>query len=214
MRHFALIAHAAVVFGPAGALAQAYNYPAFQTPRTVEREYNFAAATASRAGTSLLFQWREALAPSSQFGLDVGLAAPRDADTRLLIGLAWAREVAHAGDQMPFDIGITAGAGASVGGGSSVLRVPLGAVAGHSFDLEDGFRLTPFAHPRVVFDRCSTCRAGRSDSKLDVDVDLGLDFAVTSAFSLRVAALLGGTDYNGDNNAVGFSVAWRPQGPR
>jgi hypothetical protein len=115
---------------------------------------------------------------------------------------------------MPFDIGVTMGAGASVGGGSSVLRVPVGAVVGHSFDLEDGFRLTPFAHPRVVFDRCGTCRAGRSDTKVNVDVDIGLDFAAASQWSLRVAALLGGTDYNGDNNAVGLSVAWKPLGPR
>ena len=57
--------------------AQAYNYPALQTPRIVDREYNFAAASAGNAGTSLLFQWREGLNADWQFSLDGGLAAPK-----------------------------------------------------------------------------------------------------------------------------------------
>src|ERR1039457_1791476 len=71
--------------------AQAYNYPALQTPRIVDREYNFAAASAGNAGTSLLFQWREGLNEDWQFSLDGGLASPKSGTARVLVagGLAW-----------------------------------------------------------------------------------------------------------------------------
>ena len=42
------------LFAAAPLSAQAYNYPELQTPRIVDREYNFAAASAGNAGTSLL----------------------------------------------------------------------------------------------------------------------------------------------------------------
>ena len=40
----------AIAAAPSMALAQSYTYPAFQQPSVVEREYNFAAADAGRAG--------------------------------------------------------------------------------------------------------------------------------------------------------------------
>lgn len=195
--------------------AQAYNYPALQTPRIVEREYNFAAASASKAGTSLIFQWREGIQSGWQGGLDAGIAAPRGAgDTRLILGGALAYQATRSTSDFPFDVALTAGAGISTGGGYTVLRVPFGAAIGHTFDLEDNFRLTPYVHPRLSVDRCSTCRAGRSESKLNVDVDLGVDFVATPQVSLRLAALLGGSDYVGGTSSVGFSVAWTPKGLR
>src|ERR1035437_437734 len=89
--------------------AQAYNYPALQTPRIVDREYNFAAASSGNAGTSLLFQWREGLNEDWQFSLDGGLASPKGGNTRVLVagGLAWQGGRAAAG--MPFDIGAPRG---------------------------------------------------------------------------------------------------------
>jgi hypothetical protein len=196
-----------------GAGAQAYNYPAFQMPRIADREYNFAAASASRAGTSLLFQWREALQPEWQFGFDGGLAAPQGGgDTRLILGGALAYQATRSTVDFPFDVALTGGIGASIGGSNSVLRIPFGAAAGHTFDLDDGFKLTPFVHPRLSIDRCSSCRLGKSDSKLNVDVDIGTEFVVTPQVALRVAALLGGSDYNGGSSSVGFSVAWTPKG--
>jgi hypothetical protein len=195
------------------ARAQAYNYPALQTPRVVDREYNFAAASASGAGTSLIFQWREAMQKDWQFTLDAGIAAPRGGgNTRAIIGGAVAWQATKSTDDFPFDVALTGGAGFSSGTGYTVWRVPFGAAIGHTFDLEDGFHLTPYVHPRLSVDRCSACNRGNPSSKLNVDVDVGLSFVVTPQVALRVAALLGGSDYVGGTSSVGFSVAWTPKG--
>ena len=210
-----LLRHALVlslVAAPLG--AQAYNYPALQLPVLVEREYNFAAASAGKAGTSLYVQWRESLQPAWQFSFDGGLAAPEKGDSRLLLAGALVWQALRATEDLPFDVALTIGAGFSSGNGFSVVRIPVGASVGHTFALERGFSLTPFAHPRLSLDRCSSCRAGTSDSKLDVDVDLGVNFGINQQVAVRVAALLGGADYLGGTNGVGFSVAWTPKGLR
>jgi hypothetical protein len=210
--------------------AQAYNYPALQTPRIVDREYNFAAAGAGNAGTSLLFQWREGLNGDWQFSLDGGLAAPKGGgDTRLILGGGFARQWQRAGAEMPFDVALTGSAGFSSGSGFSVVRVPVGAAVGHTFTLENGNQLTPFVHPRLSLDFCSGSaqvavvtpgggigHAGicPSSAKLDIDVDVGVNYEITSQVAVRVAAMLGGASYVGATNAFGFSVAWTPKGLR
>jgi hypothetical protein len=191
--------------------AQAYNYPALQTPRIVDREYNFAAASASKAGTSLIFQWREGFQPRWQSTVDAGLAARSGSDTRIIIGAAVAYEATRSTDDFPFDIALTGGAGLSFADNQSIVRIPFGAAVGHTFLLDNDFRLTPYAHPRLSIDRCSSC-GGVGDSKLNVDVDIGVDFMITPQVSLRLAALLGGSDYAGGTSSVGFSVAWTPKG--
>ena len=195
--------------------AQAYNYPALQTPRIVDREYNFAAASAGNAGTSLLFQWREGLNEDWQFSLDGGLASPKSGSTRVLVagGLAW--QWVRATADMPFDIAATGGAGLSAGNGYSVVRIPIGAVVGHTFKLDNGNELTPFVHPRISLDFCSGSAIGGpcpTSSKLDVDVDVGVNYEITPQIAVRISGLLGGTSYVGSTNAIGFSVAWTPKG--
>lgn len=201
-------------FSTAG--AQAYNYPSMQTPRLVDREYNFLAANGSHAGTSLLFQWREGMADGFQFTLQGGLAAPEGrADTRLLLGGGLAWQAARASADFPFDVALTGDAGLSSGNNNTVVRIPFGAAVGHTFTLDNGNQLTPFVHPRLSIDHCSSCSVGgKSDSKVDVDVDLGVNYEVTPQIALRVAALLGGTSFVGGSNAIGFSVAWTPKGPK
>lgn len=136
--------------------AQAYNYPALQTPRIVDREYNFAAASAGNAGTSLLFQWREGLNADWQFNADGGLAAPKGSgNTRLLLGAGLAWQWIRSTDDLPFDIALTGGAGFSSGSSLNVVRIPIGAAVGHTFKLDNGNELTPFVHPRLAFDFCS-----------------------------------------------------------
>ena len=205
--------------------AQAYNYPALQTPRIVDREYNFAAASAGYAGTSLLFQWREGLNADWQFSLDGGLAAPMGSgNTRVLVagGLAW--QWVRSTADMPFDVAATGSAGLSSGGGYSVVRIPIGAVVGHTFKLDNGNELTPFVHPRLALDFCSGARQFASpglsglvgycpsSTKVDVDVDVGLNYEITPQVAIRLAGMLGGTSYVGSTNAIGFSVAWTPKG--
>jgi hypothetical protein len=193
--------------------AQTYNYPALQTPRIVDREYNFAAATAGNAGTSLVFQWREGLDADWQFSLDGGLAAPKGSgsNTRLLLGGGLAWQWLRAGADVPFDVALTGGAGLSTASGFNVVRIPFGAVAGHTFTLDNDMQLTPFVHPRLSIDHCGGC--GGTTTKLDVDVDIGVNYEITPQVAVRVAGLLGGTSYAfGSTNAVGFSVAWTPKG--
>jgi hypothetical protein len=214
LRAFILVA----TVGAASAAAQAYNYPAFQTPRIVDREYNFAAASGNGSGTALLFQWREGFRPDWQFGFDGGLATPSHLDTRVLVGGALAYQVMRETADFPLDIALTAGVGLSGGDGVTVVRIPVGASVGHTFELDNGMALTPFAHPRLSVDDCSSCGVdtgvGRpgSDSRVNVDVDVGVDFRVTPQISLRLAALLGAADFNGGTNSVGFSLAWTPKG--
>lgn len=194
--------------------AQAYNYPALQLPVLSEREYNFAAANAGKAGTSLYVQWRESTKPTWQFSLDGGLAAPEKGDTRILLAGALAWQALRSTEELPFDVALTVGAGFSSGNGFNVVRIPVGASVGHTFELDGGFSLTPFAHPRLSLDRCSNCSLGTSDTKINVDVDLGVNFEINKQVAVRVAALLGGADYLGGTNGVGFSLAWTPKGLR
>jgi hypothetical protein len=190
--------------------AQSYNYPALQTPRIVDREYNFAAASAGNAGTSLLFQWREGLSQDWQFSLEGGLASPKGTNTRLLVGGGLAYQWVRAAGDMPFDVALTGGAGFSSGSGFTVVRIPIGVAAGHTFKLDNDNELTPYVHPRLVIDNCSSCVG--SKTKLDVDVDIGLNYEITQQVGVRIAGMLGGTNYLGATNAIGFSVAWTPKG--
>lgn len=205
----------AALFVPAVAGAQSYTYPSFQLPTLVEREYNFAAADGGRAGATLLFQWREAVLPLWQVGIDAGLADPDgNASSRLVLGGHVARELTRATTEFPFDVALTAGFGFSGIDGHSVVRIPIGASVGHRFLLENDMSVTPFAHPRLSFDRCNDCRSGDAGGKLNVAVDIGGSVQLTDQVALRVAATAGGSDYLGSGNGIGFSVAWTPKGLR
>ena len=207
--------------------AQAYNYPALQTPRIVDREYNFAAATAGNAGTSLLFQWREGLSADWQFSLEGGIASPKGSGTRVIAGGGLAWQWIRSTAEMPFDVAVTGGAGLSSGNSMTVVRIPIGAAVGHTFKLDNGNELTPFVHPRLALDFCSgptttlpngaggtiiVAACGSSKSKLDVDVDVGVNYEITPQVAIRLSGMLGGTNYLGSTNAIGFSVAWTPKG--
>ncbi|MDP1891928.1 MAG: hypothetical protein Q8K55_13625 [Gemmatimonadaceae bacterium] len=204
-----------LLFAPAVAGAQSYTYPSFQLPTLVEREYNFAAADGGRAGATLLFQWREAVSPLWQVGIDAGLADPDgNASSRLVLGGHVARQLTRATTEFPFDVALTAGIGFSGVDGHNVTRIPLGASVGHRFLLDNGMSITPFAHPRLSLDRCNDCKLGEADGKLNVAVDLGGSVQLTDQVALRVAATAGGSDYLGSGNGIGFSVAWTPKGLR
>lgn len=200
---------------PALAGAQSYTYPSFQLPTLVEREYNFAAADGGRAGATLLFQWREAVSPLWQVGIDAGLADPDgNASSRLVFGAHAARQLTRSTADFPFDVALTAGVGLSGVNGHDVVRVPVGASVGHRFLLDGGLSVTPFAHPRLSFDRCNDCKLGASDGKLNVAIDIGGSLQITEQVALRIAATAGGSDYLGSGNGIGLSVAWTPKGLR
>jgi hypothetical protein len=197
--------------------AQAYNYPALQTPRIVDREYNFAAASAGNAGTSLIFQWREGLSADWQLTLEAGLATPKSPPqvtlaTRPILGVGTAWQWVRANADLPLDLAVTDEVGLWSGNGQTVVRIPVGVSAGHTFTLDNASELTVFVHPRLSLDNdnCGVC--GGTTTKLDVDIDVGVNYEVTPQLGIRVAGLLGGASYAGSTNAIGFSLAWTPKG--
>lgn len=190
--------------------AQASNYPSLQVPTASTRDYT--AAVSSGAGTMALFQWREGWAPRRHWQLDAGLIDRKGSDNlSLFVGGGIGQELAHARGDQPLDVLFTAGAGAAFGGGSTVVRLPVGVSIGHTFDLEQGMALTPFVHPRVSLDVASGGgRDGGSQSAVSLNFDLGLNLQVNRQFAVRAAAAFTGSELAGaqDSFAVGFN--WTP----
>ena len=213
-RAFARAAVAAVFAAPVAAGAQAWAYPAFQPPRVMTREFNFGVADAGHAGTSLVFQWREGLSPRSQLSLDVGFADPDgEGNGKFLLGGQFAGLLTEAKADMPLDFLGTVGLNMALGDGGNLVRVPFGVSIGHRFELDEGFAITPYAHPRISLDICSDCsKSGDNETDLGIDFDLGVNFEVTRQLSFRVSALFGGSDTFGDSDGFGISLAWSPPG--
>lgn len=196
---------------PARSHAQAWSYPVFQTPVVENREFNVGIASAGNAGTTLLVQWREALASRSQFTLEAGLIAPdrRGYSNLLALGAQYAFEVLRSTPDVPLDLLFTAGAGIALGD-PATLRVPFGLNVGHRFELEQNMTLTPYVHPRLSLDFCGDC--GESTG-LGIDFDVGVSWEVTRRIALRGVAFFGGSDLFG-RDGIGFSIAYRPPGLR
>lgn len=194
--------------------AQAFNYPALQTPSASIRDYT--GALVGGAGTTLLFQWREAAAPGMHWQFDAGFADPKGpADPLLFLGAGLGREILRATGDQPLDVLLTGGAGVSFGNGTWA-RIPIGASIGHTFPLEDEMSLTPFVHPRVSLDYCSTCRGkptsgpGRGKSTASLNFDFGAHWQVNREFGLRVSASFTGSDIVGSDETVAVGLNWTP----
>jgi hypothetical protein len=191
--------------------AQAWFYPSFQQPRTVEREYNFAVVAAG--GADFLFQWREGVAPGTQLSVDAGLADPTGpSNTKLLIAGQIAHELTRATAQQPLDLLFTAGAGLAAGNGPGLLRFPIGVSVGHRFPLEGGMAVTPYVHPRVSIDVWTGSHVG-DRSTLSLDFDLGGSLEITPEMSLRASIIVSGNDA-ATSTGVGFGLAITPPGVR
>lgn len=205
----ALIAGVLMLSPTSPLAAQAANYPAMQLPRASTRDYT--AAIAAGSGTVALFQWREGAGPGTHLGLDVGLADYKGSDdVTLFVGGSFAKELLRAAGDQPLDVLFAAGVGAGLGGGRNVFRIPVGVSVGHTFDLDEGMSITPFAHPRLSFDLCSECERG-SRNDVSLAFDIGGDFRVNRQFAIRAAASFSGSDIFGDDSfAVGFN--WTPSG--
>ena len=190
--------------------AQASNYPSMQVPTASTRDYT--AAVSSGAGTTALFQWREGWAPRRHWQLDAGLIDRKGSDNlSLFVGAGIGQELANASGDQPLDLLFTAGAGAAFGGGSTVVRLPVGVSIGHTFDLEQGVALTPFVHPRASLDVASGKRGDAgSRSEVSLNFDLGVNLQVNRQFAVRAAAAFTGSELAGaqDSFAIGFN--WTP----
>ena len=196
-----------IAFSPATALAQASNYPSLQVPTASTRDYT--AAVSSGAGTTALFQWREAWKPSRHWQLEAGLTDRKGSDAlSLFVGGGIGQEIARARGDQPLDVLFTAGAGAAFGGGATLVRIPVGVSIGHTFGLEQGMAIIPYVHPRASLDWASGGGAsGGGQSEVSLNFDLGVNFQVNSQFAVRAAAAFTGSELGGaqDTFAIGFN---------
>jgi hypothetical protein len=194
--------------------AQAANVPSLQVPTASVRDYT--AAVSGGSGTTVLFQWREGWTPRRHWQLDAGLADRSGSDQlALTVGGGLGQEVARATPDQPLDLLFTAGAYAALGGGSTLLRFPVGMSIGHTFPLEDGMALTPFVHPRASLDLATggerdggTGRGGQSEVSLHFDV--GMHFQVNRQLALRAAAAFTGAELAGARNGFALGLNWTP----
>jgi hypothetical protein len=205
----AVLASAAAMMTAAPAGAQAWHYPAFQTPTIASREFNFAVAGGGDYGTTGLAQWREGIGPDTHLAFDLGFASP-SGSTFFLIGGGIGQRLFRATQETPIDLTLTGGIYGAFSSDFSVVRLPVGVVVGHRFPLSGGLALTPYAHPRLSVDVCaSSCHGTGTDLK--VNFDIGADFEVSRQLSLRSALTVGGVSDGPSKVGVGFGIAFRPQ---
>jgi hypothetical protein len=192
--------------------AQAYNYPSMQTPRASSRDYT--AGIVGGAGTTFLFQWREGAGQGQHWQLDAGFADPKGGvDPLLFVGGFLGKELVRARADQPLDVLFTAGVGAAFGGNATLFRVPFGVSVGHTFELDEGMSLTPYAHPRLSVDACGSCGRDRdSRTNISANFDIGGHWQVNRQFGVRVAASFSGSDLVGSDETVGIGFHWTPAG--
>ncbi|MEP6835606.1 MAG: hypothetical protein ABJB74_19625 [Gemmatimonas sp.] len=191
--------------------AQAYTYPSLQLPTVSNRD--FTAALSVAKGTVAVFQWREGLSDDMHFSLDAGLGDPEGRNNDLVVfgggGLGF--QLLRATADQPLDVLLTGGAGLALGAGQTVVRIPVGASAGHRFGFEGGVALTPYVHPRLSIDRCFSCNGSTANStEVSLNFDIGLNFEVTPRFALRAAAAFSGSDVVSRNDTFAFGINWIP----
>jgi hypothetical protein len=187
--------------------AQAWSYPSFQTPRIAARDFTGGITSADRAGTTVVFQWREGVGKYTQLSLDAGFADPPGEGRNFALGGGQYAYQITEGPNPPLEALFTAGFYAAFGRSQSFFRVPVGVSVGHRFGLDNGIGLTPYAHPRIVLERCTDCEElDHSHTDLGIQLDVGLELGLTKAVAIRASALFGTTD-RVFREGSGFGVA-------
>lgn len=195
--------------------AQALNYPAMQIPSVSYRDYS--AALVGSNGTMLMGQWREGLSPRTHVGFDLGLYDPSNSSARtaLFVAGTLGYDLMRSRSDQPLDLLLTAGAGVSLANSRTSFRLPVGVSMGHRFELDQGMALTPFVHPRLSIDLCSSCSPrGRRRSDVSLNFDLGASFELSERLSFRASALFSGADQFGGDDAIAVGITWTPEGLR
>lgn len=191
---------AAALLSPLAPAAAQTIHPAFQVPRIVPREYNFAVVDAD-GGTGLLAQWHEGMSANSAFRFDAGLIDRELGDVHLVAGATYLRDLNRATAELPIDMLLTVGGHTQIGE-VFWLEIPVGVSLGRRFPLEGALAITPFVHPRAALQYARS--GGASDTDLGIAFDIGGDLEVSSRLSLRAAFTFG------DADAIGIGLAWRP----
>ena len=188
------------------ASAQAWNQPAFQPPRIVNREFNFAVFTGGDGGTGLVAQWREGIAPNWQLELEAGFASPDVGETHGLFGGSLGYQLARETKELPLDF-LLSGGFYDAAGNPNLFRIPFGISIGHRFAIQNStVAITPYAQPRLSIDHSP------GDTKLGVEFDIGGSMEITPQIAVRLLGTFGGSNALPNDPGVGFSVAWTPLG--
>jgi hypothetical protein len=188
------------------ASAQAWNYPVFQAPRVVNREFNFAVFSSGDGGTGLLAQWREGIAPDFILELEGGFTSPPHLDTHGLIGGSIGYQLARESKDIPLDFLLTGGFYDAFGSPNE-FRIPFGISIGHRFPIQgSAMAITPYIEPRLSIDNSP------GDTKLGVEFDIGGSMELTPQISVRLLGTFGGSNAMPNDPGIGFSVAWTPLG--
>ncbi len=205
----------ALLMLPSVVQAQALNYPAMQIPTVSYRDYS--AVLVGSRGSMAMFQWREGISDELHLGLDAGLydSSVPGARTALFVAGNLGYELTRATDDQPIDVLLTTGLGLSIRNSRTSVRLPLGASIGHRFELDQGMAVTPFVHPRVSIDICSSCSPrGRSQSDVSLNFDVGGNFEINRRLAIRAAVLFSGAEQYGSDEAVAVGLVWTPEGLR
>jgi hypothetical protein len=198
--------------------AQAWSYPSFQQSHVVNREFTAAIADGGYDGTSYIFQWREELAPRSQFIFDGGIATGVDGHAVTFVGGQYGHQLVQQRDSQPVEILGTAGVTLAFGHGGTLTRIPFTASIGHRFAFANGVALTPYVDPRVSLDFCHQCvadvRGESAGSGVGAGIGVGANLELSPRFSVRFDTLIDRSTIGPLDNAIGFGVAWSPSGLR
>lgn len=201
------IACAVIAVGAGAASAQAWHYPTLQVPTISSRDFSVLVAGGGDYGTSFVGQWREGIAPDVMVNFDVGLATPGNR-TLFLAGAGLGYTLMKSTEEVPIDLMLTGGLYGAFGDGSLV-RIPVGVVAGHYFPLSGGLAVTPFVSPRLSVDICaSNCGNEGTDLKLNFDIGARLD--VTKTIGVTAALTVGGLGNSPSRTSFGVGVVYRP----
>ncbi len=206
---------AASLMLPTGVEAQALNYPAMQIPTVSYRDYS--AVLVGSRGSMAMFQWREGISDELHLGLDAGLydSSLPGARTALFVAGNAGYQLTRATEDQPVDVLLTGGLGLSIRNSRTSVRLPLGASIGHRFELDQGMAVTPFVHPRISVDICSSCSvSGRRQSDVSLNFDVGGNFEINNRLAIRAAVLFSGAEQYGSDQGIAVGLVWTPEGLR
>ncbi|MEI6740135.1 MAG: hypothetical protein WCK74_07480 [Gemmatimonadaceae bacterium] len=191
--------------------AQALPYPSLQSPVIAVRDYTVAVVGGS--GTSAVAQWREGLGTGRQFAVEAGFSTPaRGVAPLVFVAASVAKALQVTSPDVPLAFAATAGLGLAAGGGSSVVRMPVGVSVGRTITTDEG-TITPYVHPRLTFEACDgdVCRnRNRYQSGVSLDLDVGAVWQVNPRFAIRAALGFTGSSALPSGTTLATGVTWTP----
>lgn len=200
---------------PPDLASQSYRYPSLQLPQSSNRDFTVALVASKSAAT--LLQWRQGVNEYGHFLLEAGLGDPEGRSKNALTYAAGNAGIQlFASDEDALGVLLTMGIGLSLGTGEKAVHVPVGASIGRRFESGGGKAITPYVHPRISFDRCTTCPTSSIKRETSLNVDVGLNFEITPRVALIASVLFNGSDRARRNDSFAIGINWlqTPRGSR